>query len=252
MGLASWVSFYEAPFEGHNYYAREWAGIRLADTLKPNKCYEFTMYVSRAEKNGYNVSCLGAYFAKDSLYTEFTNDSILSPFPLELDSIQVLQDPSVPIWDTVNWVPITGIFKAKGGEAFLYIGNLLKDEYYTPIAIYPNANDSIHCEISYFFIDDVSLYEIEQPCGVGIDENKVDKVKIYPNPAKDFVSIELPKNSSQVQLNIYNLTGQLVLQKQIIQPNQTIPIIELGNGMYIFVVESEDRVIGRERVVISK
>ena len=255
IGLGTFYNYLENPTQGHNYYAREWAGVRLADTLKPGKCYEFTMYVSRAEKNGFNVSCLGAYFTKDSLYTELLSEPpwYISPFPLEKDSIQVLQDPTEPIWDTVNWVPITGTFKAKGGEAFLYIGNLLKDEYYTPLPIQPYSNpDSTYCQFSYFFIDDVTLYEIDEPCGVGINENKAGEIKIYPNPAQDFVSIELPKNINQTQLSIYNLTGQLISQKQITQPSKQIPIAELSNGTYIFVIQNGDKVIGRQRVVVAR
>ena len=87
---------------------------------------------------------------------------------------------------------------------------------------------------------------------MGIEEKPIDNIDIYPNPAQDFVSVELPKNISKAQLAIYNLTGQLVLQKQIMQPNQQIPITELGNGVYIFVIQNEDKVIGRQRVVVAR
>jgi hypothetical protein len=66
------------------------------------------------------------------------------------------------------------------------------------------------------------------------------------------LSIDLPKNINQASLYIYNLTGQLVLQKQITQPNQTVPITELGNGVYVFVVESGGEVVGRKRVVVAR
>ncbi|UPT67548.1 MAG: T9SS type A sorting domain-containing protein [Sphingobacteriales bacterium JAD_PAG50586_3] len=73
-------------------------------------------------------------------------------------------------------------------------------------------------------------------------------IAIYPNPAQDFVNIELPQSYNQASLNIYNLTGQLISQKPI--TSTQIPIAELGNGMYIFVIQNGDKVIGRQRVVV--
>jgi hypothetical protein len=95
--------------------------------------------------------------------------------------------------------------------------------------------------------------EVEGCQLVGIKEIEEDvKILVYPNPAQDFVSIGLPQNYNKVQLCVYNMTGQLVSQKQVIQSIQQIPIPELGNGMYIFVIQNEDRVIGRQRVVVAR
>jgi hypothetical protein len=253
VGLATYFSEQQNNWAGHTYKYREWIGVKLLDTLKQGKCYEFKMYISRGEKSNRIISSIGAYFSPDSLFEAYTDTSpfYISPWPLDSELVQIQHNPWETIYDTTDWLEITGIFNANGNEEYLYLGNFLNDEQY-PIVMIDTLQSNPFCQISYFFIDDVSLYEIDEPCGVGINENIVSKIKIYPNPAQDFVSIELPKNYNQAQLSIYNLTGQLVLQKQIIQPNQTMPITELGNGMYIFVVESGDRVVWRERVVISK
>jgi hypothetical protein len=93
--------------------------------------------------------------------------------------------------------------------------------------------------VSYTF--PTSIPEIEKP-----------KFTLYPNPAQDFVSIQLPENYTHAQLSIYNLTGQLISKNQITQPNQQIPITELGNGIYIFVIQTKDKIIGRQRVVVAR
>lgn len=85
-----------------------------------------------------------------------------------------------------------------------------------------------------------------------IEEQVSNPIKIYPNPAEDFVSIKIPQNYTQAQLGIYNLTGQLISQKQVTQSNQQLSITELGNGMYIFVIQNEDKVIGRQRVMVAR
>lgn len=87
----------------------------------------------------------------------------------------------------------------------------------------------------------------------GIDEiPAIDRMSIYPNPAQDFITAELPTNIGQAQLSIYNLTGQLISKNQITQPSQQVSTAELSNGMYIFVIQTEDKITGRQRVVIAR
>jgi hypothetical protein len=149
-------------------------------------------------------------------------------------------------------VPISGAFKAKGGEKYLYIGNLLKDQYYTAIPIPPNSNpDSTYCQNSYFFIDDVSLYETNEPCKfVGLKEIKKEHIKIYPNPAAENVTIALPPNTNKAELFIYTMQGQLLSQTQILG-TQNISTGNLANGLYLFVIQSNGNIVGREKVIIA-
>lgn len=88
-----------------------------------------------------------------------------------------------------------------------------------------------------------------------INSNKETKpvnfdILLYPNPAQDYIKISLPSNYSNSHLSIYNLTGQLLSQQPI--TSTQMPITELGNGMYIFEIESGDTVIGRQRVVVAR
>jgi OOP family OmpA-OmpF porin len=214
---------------------RENIGVRLLDTLKTGVNYCVKFYVSLSEQNPKNISSIGMYFSPDSIYQN--NWNVLQVTP------QFENFNGNFINDTTSWQLIKGNYIASGGEKYIFIGNFRND---ANTVVDTNSVGSR----TYVYIDNVQVYECDSL--IGIEENPFEKTKIYPNPAQDFVSIELPKNSSQVKLDIYNLTGQLVLQKQISQPIQTIPIIELGNGMYIFVVESGDRVVGRERVIILK
>jgi Secretion system C-terminal sorting domain len=86
---------------------------------------------------------------------------------------------------------------------------------------------------------------------VGIEEKPAGAIAIYPNPAQNIVSIKMPDYYKENTLLIYNLTGQLIYQKAITSVDN-IDIGELGNGLYLFVVESAGAVIGRQRVVVSR
>lgn len=219
------------------YDVREYIAVKLSQSLKPNRLYCFKMYVSLADKKNHNfaISSIGGFLSNDSIYIDSFN-----PLPY----IPQIENPDFNfINDTIGWQLISGNYTSQGGEEYLYIGNF---------------RDSLNtvCEIpappvtgAYIFIDNVQLYECDSL--IGVDENLKEGIKVYPNPAQDFVSIDMPTNYLNQQLSIYNLTGQLVAQKQITR-NQQIPISELGNGMYVFVIENGDRVIGRERVVVGR
>lgn len=81
-----------------------------------------------------------------------------------------------------------------------------------------------------------------KPSGV---ENKItDMVKIYPNPAKNSISI----NGDYNNLEMYNSVGKLVLSSSY---NNNIDITTLSNGVYIIKV-SGDNGTQVERIVIKK
>jgi hypothetical protein len=208
------------------------------------------MYVSVAENTGYNVSAIGAYFSPQHLYTGNFQGNMITPPLLPYDSVQVFQNPNVLITDTVGWVQVAGEFKAKGNEVFLYIGNLFYDSLYVATPLYPQANDTIYCGFSYLFIDDVSLNEIENPCTMGTIENSNIPISIYPNPAVENVTITLPPNTNKAELLIYTMQGQLLSQAQL-NGTQTINTTNLANGLYMFVIQSNGNIVGREKVIIA-
>lgn len=214
---------------------REYIAVGLLDTLKFNVNYCIRFYVSLSDNPflSKHISSIGVHFSPDSIYQD-------DWLPLEVIP-QFENFNGNFIGDTTSWLLIKGNYTAIGGEKYFYLGNFRND-----------ANTVIDSSSvgsrTYIYIDNVQLYECDSL--IGVEENKIEQIKIYPNPAQDFVSIDIPKNYSHAQLSIYNLIGQLVATMPI-QPNQNIPITELGNGMYIFVVQTGDK-IWRERVVVGR
>ncbi len=62
-------------------------------------------------------------------------------------------------------------------------------------------------------------------------------ISLFPNPAKDYITINGLPNDYNASLIIYNASGQIVLQKTITE-NEKINIQSLPNGIYICEVES--------------
>lgn len=86
----------------------------------------------------------------------------------------------------------------------------------------------------YFCVDDFS-YKILQD---NIKSQKFDIVKVYPNPASNFVSI----NSSADKILIYSIDGQLIRIVEDYSANQFIDVNDLGQGTYILKIYSNKEV----------
>lgn len=66
-----------------------------------------------------------------------------------------------------------------------------------------------------------------------------ENLKLFPNPANNFISFNGFSNSSVIQYSIINLFGQLV--KQDITYNHSIDISDLPSGQYILSLEDDEQ-----------
>ncbi|MFA7326824.1 MAG: T9SS type A sorting domain-containing protein [Candidatus Kapaibacterium sp.] len=96
----------------------------------------------------------------------------------------------------------------------------------------------------YFFAeyyqDEVNLWKIEGT-QTSIEETpQPELMTVYPNPAKDFIQLELTK---PMQLSVINSTGALVKEYGIVE-NGKLNVAELSSGVY-FVVDEQGNNIAK-------
>ncbi len=75
----------------------------------------------------------------------------------------------------------------------------------------------------------------------------------YPNPVKDNLIVELPHNNGEIEIQLFDLTGQLQSATRI-APNQDKSVIDvsaLKPGIYLLKVMEGKKVIGVEKVVVE-
>lgn len=65
-----------------------------------------------------------------------------------------------------------------------------------------------------------------------------ENIKLYPNPAKDFLLVELPICSDKTSVSLYNMNGRLVFQKDKVTYSLIIPTANNPKGMYVLVITS--------------
>lgn len=137
---------------GHCYWnGREYAQVKLNDTLKPNGCYFVEFFTRRAWLCDWAINCIAANLSSNS-YVGY-------PSPLQVP-MHITRYNNPVISDTSNWVQVAGIYTAVGNEKYITIGNFQIDSTTTAALVY---NNNIGC--SYYFFDAVSVYSIN-PSGV--------------------------------------------------------------------------------------
>ena len=108
---------------------------------------------------------------------------------------------STMMYDTASGIIICVLINQFPSQAFLVAGKLLSDAVDTPLGLVNKAENSF---------------------------------RIYPNPAKDILSIDVP-NQQILSLKVFNRNGALLLQGNQSQ----LSISALPNGTYFIEVETE-------------
>ena len=227
---------------------REYIQGTLTDPLIANKCYylEFWTLLSGLFSS-HAFDALGVYLSdtlpKYSIYAD----------PLYFPA-QVNNPIGNVISDTTNWTKISGTFVASGGEKFITIGTFKHENEINKIQIKPFEPGT---DYSCYYFDNFSLC----PCGDTIpiaDTIKPLKpvLEVYPNPAKDdlFILFDDYEQLSSINLEIYNILGELVMNEQINSSPiaSKINIGKLAGGCYVVVLKNRSRSLYKGRLVVIR
>jgi len=208
---------------------REYVGGILLDTLRQGHEYCVSFYVSVAEEFKYVTDGMGLYLSVDSA-VDYTINTNLSFVP------QIENPAGNIIYDTLNWVQISGTYIANGGEKYFTIGNF-KDDANTMIDSTSSTANS-----AYYFIDDVSVID----CTVGISEvnDNLNSGKLYPNPARTAVYYESELNDNENGLlELYDMLGNKLSAYKLNHGKNKITIgaLNYARGVYMVKVNITDR-----------
>ena len=229
VGLATLMQ----PLNPNYINRREYVGGELSDTLKQGHEYCVSFYVSVAEELKYVTDGIGLYLSVDSA-VDYTINTNLSFVP------QIENPAGNIIYDTLNWVQISGTYIANGGEKYLTIGNF-KDNANTMIDSINNSVPQSQYE-SYLFIDDVSVID----CTVGIGEvnDNKDIGRLYPNPAHTVVYYEDNLNDIEKGIiQLQDISGRNLKEYNLKSGVNriTIPVSDLAKGMYMVKIKITNR-----------
>ncbi|MFY9590784.1 MAG: T9SS type A sorting domain-containing protein, partial [Bacteroidales bacterium] len=112
-----------------------------------------------------------------------------------------------------------------------------------------NANGEDRTDIIYVPGSNFSGMDIgkEYLTPVKIDENKLEQIKIYPNPCSSQFFVDAEINS---EVSIYNLSGQKLKTSKLTNYN-SIDVGELPAGIYFVEVKNENDVF-KQKIQVAK
>jgi len=202
-----------------------------------NKTYCVQFFVSLEDNNKYATDAIHALLTTDSVVTSLTNCFHLPYNP------QVKNTLGNFISDTLNWMSISGEFKALGGEKFLTIGNF---------------NDDINTNIDtvgwgsystvYYYIDDVSV-TVCDTTAVKELQSKDYRLQIYPNPASGSVTITVKGGD---EIIITDIAGRKIKTIKNFQNSVNFSTDEIDGGIYFLTLYSNNTVISTRKLVVAK
>jgi hypothetical protein len=95
--------------------ARNYFQVKLTDSLKQDKCYYAECFVSSS--NSMQLACnnQAMLFTNNPIYADTFAGLQIIPANPQVQNTHI-------ITDTLNWVKVSGVFMAQGGEKYLTIG----------------------------------------------------------------------------------------------------------------------------------
>ncbi len=184
----------------------------------------------------FSITKFDAYLSNDSLLYTSPN---LYKIPL---NPQIQYNGRID--DTLNWIEVTGNYTAVGGERFLTLGNfqdgLLCDSLRTNVTTFL-------CCYSYYYIDDVSL---ELDTLSSIEENTYANFQLYPNPAKNIITISSPQLLEEII--VLDLSSKILFQQISSSATATLDLTTLEDGIYIVQCKFKNGAIIHKKIVLQK
>ena len=127
---------------------RSYLQQQMRDTLIKNKCYYVEFWVSLVNHVKYACNNISALLTKNSVSALNLN--------VIVDNPQIINFGNPIINDTLNWVKVSTVFIAQGGEKFITLGNFFDFANTNFSVLNPNSSYT-----SEYYIDDISVYPLD-------------------------------------------------------------------------------------------
>ena len=148
-GIDSYLPFF---FDGRSYLQTQ-----LKQTLMPNKCYYGEFWVSLTNQDKWATNNLGVLLTDTAIWVDSSYGSQFG-YGLIPANPQIFNYGNPVITDTLNWVKISGVFTAQGGEEYITIGNFKDDNNTDTLRV--NSGVNTYDKASYY-VDDIYLIPLD-------------------------------------------------------------------------------------------
>jgi len=172
----------------------------------------------------------------DRDWREIDPDGAPLPFTMLEAQVNLVDDGALVSWETSAEINNNYFLveKSQDGKSFEQIGTLKGARNSNSIRKYQILDSKPFEGISYYRITQVDFdgkSESFKPMVLNNIHSLDNSLKVYPNPARNIVSISTQNKNIQIQ--IFNSYGMMIMQLQNINDNFNIDISNLAPGNYI-------------------
>ncbi|WP_267403240.1 M28 family peptidase [Chryseobacterium sp. GM_Chr_2] len=141
-------------------------------------------------------------------------------------------------------------FEAKGEVITGYFEKIRSNYPHTANDTFANTDPTYIFNVGKASLGALQHFAVASSTFLGTKENslhKLEALKIYPNPAKDVINIEIPDSAvKNFQFEITDLSGRVILQKN----NETkINVLGLQKGAYLGILKANDERVVRKVLI---
>jgi hypothetical protein len=232
---------------------KEFFGCKLITSLTIGQKYYMSFKVNLSNTCPCAINNIGVLFtnAFDCMDTIINGDTfcnaylIVPPTPLiknfaHINSTQI-------ITDTADWTTISGSFIADSSYKIMLFGNFF-DYSLTDTLLYSGNSCG-----TYHYIDDICLSSDSLYCNetfINQNTNALNCINIYPNPCNKFINIE-NNYYKNYKIKFFNITGQLMLKKDVNNKKQTIDLTNFNSGIYFIKLLTGKEVLTKKLVILK-
>lgn len=210
--------------------------MELISPLISGKKYNVEFYVSLVDSCWYAINSLGACLTTNGIGNNL--DDIFTLIP------QIQNPDTFFLAAKDKWMKVSGSFFADGTERFIAIGNFRNNQNTDTILVHQSSN----WVQAHYYLDDVS---VTLDTTTGINELEQLKFEIYPNPAKERVTIETAQTNNATTLRLFDVTGREVLTTTLTASKTTIDLSVFSAGVYTAMLLRDDVAVGRRKIIIE-
>ncbi len=211
---------------------REHIGIQLSQPLIIGQEYFLSMYAVLA----------GIFFQfgapSNNLGIRLSTIPFNGSNPTPVDNFAHVYS-SIIIDDTINWTHISGSIIADSAYQYIVLGNFFDDAHTDTIKFDSLSNQS------YYYIDDICISTDSFLCNTSVKTSELKKEPLfsfYPNPANNFINIDIPFTDVDYDIIIYNSICQEIFTRQKIPRHITIDLSTVSNGMMLIKITNKNEI----------
>lgn len=219
-----------------------WAGIEMRESLTPGS------------KKATLKTQLGNFVRRDLRATENGQVQSQQLFRPQASWLKLIRNGS----NIQGYTSVNGVSWQFAFSATLSMINCIKVGMFVESINVNSTTSAVFSNVTVLKTGMAPL-SAQKPVTVLSDESLTEQwtdLKVYPNPAKDIVNIELaPLQGQEVEITIYTVEGRLVKNQIIPEVQNTVEQIELDellSGTYLIRIQTPEKSLTKKLLVINR